>query len=194
MAYGQIDPARLEGDALTRWYLRSPTDIEQERQGAAAQSYDDFFGRTDEAPDQRDGASINPSPAQGGLGNWGAGASPSYAVYRPDHDSANWTEVAANSPTCANCHSLLPPLAPIPIPFGPLLRRIPSFPQSGRPEDDRKQCEIQDRNDRQICGRQPSEQDRAICHASASVRWKNCLRTGHVDDPALDTAKRLRGR
>jgi hypothetical protein len=23
MAYGQIDPARLDGDALTRWYLRS---------------------------------------------------------------------------------------------------------------------------------------------------------------------------
>lgn len=44
MAYGQIDPARLEGDALTRWYLRSPDNIEQERQEAAAQRYQDFFG------------------------------------------------------------------------------------------------------------------------------------------------------
>ncbi|MGZ6018221.1 MAG: hypothetical protein ACXWKO_06090 [Phenylobacterium sp.] len=44
MAYGQIDPARLDGDALTRWCLRSPADIEQERQAAAAQSYNDFFG------------------------------------------------------------------------------------------------------------------------------------------------------
>ena len=26
MAYGQIDRARLEGDALTRWNLRSQTD------------------------------------------------------------------------------------------------------------------------------------------------------------------------
>ncbi len=34
MAYGQIDPARLDGDALTRWYLRSPADIEEERQAA----------------------------------------------------------------------------------------------------------------------------------------------------------------
>lgn len=28
----QIDPARLEGEALRRWYLRSPDEIEQERQ------------------------------------------------------------------------------------------------------------------------------------------------------------------
>lgn len=44
MAYGQIDPTRLEGDDLTQWYLRSPDDIEQERQDAAAQRYRDFFG------------------------------------------------------------------------------------------------------------------------------------------------------
>jgi hypothetical protein len=31
MAFGQIDPARLEGDALTRWCLRSPADIEEEK-------------------------------------------------------------------------------------------------------------------------------------------------------------------
>jgi len=43
MVYGQIDPARLEGDALTRWYLRSPDDIERERQEAAAQRYQNFF-------------------------------------------------------------------------------------------------------------------------------------------------------
>jgi hypothetical protein len=44
MAFGQIDPARLNGDALRRWYMRSPADIEQERQQAAAQRYEDFFG------------------------------------------------------------------------------------------------------------------------------------------------------
>jgi hypothetical protein len=44
MAYGQIDPAQLDGDALTQWYLRSPDEIEQERQEAAAQRYRDFFG------------------------------------------------------------------------------------------------------------------------------------------------------
>lgn len=53
MVYGQIDPARLEGDALTRWYLRSPDDIEQERQEAAAQRYRNFF---------RGNAGVDPDP------------------------------------------------------------------------------------------------------------------------------------
>ncbi len=52
MAYGQIDPARLKGGDLTQWYLRSPDDVEQERQDAAAQRYQDFFGdNRDVAPD-----------------------------------------------------------------------------------------------------------------------------------------------
>ena len=43
----QVDPARLQGDALSRWYLRSPDDIESERQAADAQRYDAFFGAED---------------------------------------------------------------------------------------------------------------------------------------------------
>lgn len=39
----QIDPARLEGEALRRWYLRSPDEIERERQANQAQRYQDFF-------------------------------------------------------------------------------------------------------------------------------------------------------
>lgn len=49
MALGQIDPARLQGDALTQWYVRSPDDIEQERQEAAAQRYRGFFGATNDS-------------------------------------------------------------------------------------------------------------------------------------------------
>jgi hypothetical protein len=41
---GQIDPARLEGDALRRWYLRSPDDIEGERLRRADQNYSEFYG------------------------------------------------------------------------------------------------------------------------------------------------------
>lgn len=64
MAFGQIDPARLEGDALRRWYLRSPAEIEDERRKAQERAYEDFFhpsGRSrervaaDEAPTE-DGA------------------------------------------------------------------------------------------------------------------------------------------
>jgi hypothetical protein len=44
MPEGPIDPGKLQGDALSRWYLRTPADIEQERQAAAARRYQDFFG------------------------------------------------------------------------------------------------------------------------------------------------------
>jgi hypothetical protein len=40
----QVDPARLEGEALTRWYRRSPQEIEQEREGLAKQRYEAYFG------------------------------------------------------------------------------------------------------------------------------------------------------
>lgn len=39
-----VDPSTLEGDALRRWYQRTPADIEQERQAARMQQYNDFFG------------------------------------------------------------------------------------------------------------------------------------------------------
>ena len=48
MAFGQIDPARLDGDALKRWYLRSPADLEEERQQAASHAYNAFFSQPDE--------------------------------------------------------------------------------------------------------------------------------------------------
>ncbi len=38
------DPDDLKGDALTQWYQRSPADIDQARQAAFAQRYNDFFG------------------------------------------------------------------------------------------------------------------------------------------------------
>jgi len=71
MAYGQIDPARLEGDDLTRWYLRSPTDVEEERRAAAAGRYADFFGAHPQSPvparsDTGPSASGDPQASQRG--------------------------------------------------------------------------------------------------------------------------------
>jgi hypothetical protein len=51
MPDGSIDVGSLEGDELTRWYLRSPADIEQERQAAAAKRYQDFYGASGTDPD-----------------------------------------------------------------------------------------------------------------------------------------------
>jgi hypothetical protein len=61
MAYGQIDPERPEGEALTRWYLRSPADIEQERQANAAQKYADFFRDRPGSFVTQDGMTRDPS-------------------------------------------------------------------------------------------------------------------------------------
>ena len=40
MPDSSIDPASLQGDALTRWYQRSPEEVEQERQTAEARRRD----------------------------------------------------------------------------------------------------------------------------------------------------------
>jgi hypothetical protein len=57
-----MDPASLDGDALTQWYLRSPEDIEQERQAASDQRYQDFFGgSSDTDPDPDPGFSRGPA-------------------------------------------------------------------------------------------------------------------------------------
>ena len=58
MANDPIDPASLEGDALQRWYSRSPDDIERERQARDRKHYIDFFGRD---PDQPQGAVGKPA-------------------------------------------------------------------------------------------------------------------------------------
>jgi len=49
-----INPARLQGEALRRWYARSPQEVEQEREAIAASRYADFFsgaGRVNRDPD-----------------------------------------------------------------------------------------------------------------------------------------------
>lgn len=44
MAERQTDPARLQGEALRRWYTRSPADVEQEQQNRYDQRHREFFG------------------------------------------------------------------------------------------------------------------------------------------------------
>ena len=108
-------------------------------------------------------------------------------------------------PGCASCHGpRQPPTPPPSLPRPPADDPWTYYPDISRrsgsgwgtsPErsgDDRKQCEIQQRRDTEICGRQPQDVRRP-CRASAMERYQLCLRTGRVDDPALDTAKRLDG-
>ena len=63
MLSSQTDPATLEGDALTQWYLRSPDEVEQQRQAAASERYQSYFGAGEELPQEpvvdRSGAGPN---------------------------------------------------------------------------------------------------------------------------------------
>jgi hypothetical protein len=61
---GWTDPTGLDGDALTQWYLRSPAEIEQERQAAADQRYQDFFYGSDKT-DPTSGSYSAPEPGVG---------------------------------------------------------------------------------------------------------------------------------
>jgi hypothetical protein len=205
MAYGQIDPARLDGDALTRWYLRSPGDLEDERQAAAAQRYADFFGNTSRPSTGRDSTSAaRPSTdlddAQFGptvRRPVGYGASFDDGVYHPDQDNVQKAPAAATAWSCPSCHIPLP-LPPQLEPLAPLFRKIPPSWSGPAPEPRREkypQCEMQERQDRGICAQQPTEPAKAVCNASATDRRVWCEEhQGEIGSPDLTTAWRKNGR
>lgn len=149
MAFGQIDPARLNGDALARWYLRSPADIERERQAAAAQKYDSFFGglrdrgqADDEPLPQPDGSAGPDNRWQAASANPAQASRPDTALSSPkdqlDPAGSGRYQLAAASPGywltwgptgCANCHGYTPNTLP---PVGGHSPFPPSYsPRSG---------------------------------------------------------------
>jgi hypothetical protein len=139
MAYSQIDPASLQGDALTRWCQRSPQDIERERQAVYAQRYDDFVAGTQptsQAPDPSH-QSLDATTGEGAPGllwvrtgpnSWRGQTSPSGS------DTGQGAKVggsglaqlasAAGSAApgfgdCLTCHGRVAPPLPVPIPIFP---------------------------------------------------------------------------
>jgi hypothetical protein len=74
MPTGQIDPARLEGEELGRWYLRSPRQIEEEREAAAAKKRAEFYGGTQPQPTRFREASLRPVATQRALVGGGGSA------------------------------------------------------------------------------------------------------------------------
>lgn len=207
MAFGQIDPARLQGDALRRWYLRSSDEIEEERQRKTAQNYNAFYGglqglREPEFESEHSGVASETQLPQRSSGGYQLAANAASPAPTPP---GQLRKPQATIKDCVNCHDILPPLSPnpwLPPPVGtfPLPPGIlPSFRRGSSgggssPDGSKKECAIQERRDRGICGRQPMEVDRALCHASATRRRSYCdLPDGTIGHPALDTAKRLRG-
>jgi len=217
MAYGQVDPASLEGEALMRWYRRTPQEIEDERRRAAADAYNRFFYPTrtssadvdlnDQTPQSGDGQ--NPST----IPDW---QTASWAQPNPSSAPASSKEgrlqlAAASSPGfwdywgvpgCANCHGYKPNTLPPyrgHFPFPPNVMPRSGNPGGGssspQPRDQYPQCEMQERKDRGICAQQPTPQAQAVCNQSATARRVWCdTHEGELGEPDLFTARRKSGR
>jgi hypothetical protein len=190
MALGQIDPARLQGDALVRWYLRSPAEIEEERRRAAARSHDAFFSRP------RDDQFSKSSPAGVSAAPWTpvgddlGGNDPQRPRGGPHLAAANsrgfWDYWGYRG--CQSCHGYTPETLP---PYGGHSPLPPNYsPRSGRsdgaspsrPEwSDKPQCNRQFETDRTVCQKAKSPE----CWERSNVRLGVCNSTGKVGTPPL---------
>lgn len=203
MAYGQIDPTRLRGEALRQWYLRSPAEIEDERRRAADRAYDNFFSRPD-SESQTVGTAGAKSAALAAETPWQRASHNRWRAERVGTDSAVRRSVGLADPrvpatpeTCLTCHgrSPIPPPAPWPLGpvFGPIgtlpsLRDIPGVVPSGSDGGNPKQCVVQYDNDSAICRQLPTEGARFRCWESAAEREAHCIKTkGEVGSPSLKT-------
>ena len=181
MAYGQIDPARLHGEALRRWYERSSAEVEQEREATAALEHEMFFGGL--RPRDQRASTARPMRLA--------------ATARPQSENLPKPTPA----TWVSCHDLLPPgylpplLGPFPLRPGsiPILRDVAGAASGGGREPDRKHCEAQENNDRATCSQQPTEQAKAVCYSKVAERRYNCDQFDRLDDPRLPTARRKSG-
>lgn len=213
MTFGQVDPAGLQGEALRRWYLRTPDEIEAERAAIAEQAYKTFFSQ----PNSRavsgfsDAARGAPAPAYdkfSAVGNPAAiGTDPEYHAGGEEPPSPKaegraspYVQVAARSPGfwdywsprgCANCHGYTPGTLP-PVggqsPFPPGYSPRSGNGQGGSRKRRLPQCEVQYENDTERCNVLPKPDARARCWASASERRAYCLsHDGEVGWPRLQT-------
>lgn len=201
MTFGQVNPARLQGDALRRWYLRSPDEIEQERLAASDRAYDRFFNRAPTAAPLLQDTTFASRAADGQQAPtilWAADSPNRWSGERATPSgpgthlqrSAAASQPADGGADCISCHGrLAPPAFTFPWPWrgDRSLRDAPTSPPSKPPERDRKQCELQYEFDTDICNGQATEEAKAVCHGSAANRFAHCRRTGELDTPYLST-------
>jgi hypothetical protein len=208
MAFGQIDPARLEGDALRSWYLRSPSEIEEERRQAAARAHDAFFSQYDNdrppGADPKHESRLASTPDNSAiqwtsLGGDGGRAEPTAGSRQAP--SSQYQSAAASRggfwdywgfKGCQNCHGYTPETLPpygghSPLPPGYSRRSGGSSGDSGdsaqsrREWSDRSQCNQQFEADREICQKAKSPK----CWENQNKRLGHCSATGEVGTPAL---------
>ena len=67
----RVDPGVLEGAELARWYRRSPSEIEAEREAARADRYQTFFSpTTDDGPSRSPQVASAEGPTKSVDGGW----------------------------------------------------------------------------------------------------------------------------
>jgi len=161
MAFGRIDPAQLSGAALRTWYLRSPMEIEREREAAENLRYDDFV------------ESIRLAHRPG------------------DHNSdPRGVQLAATiDGICVACHrgsQKLPPIRRVEPPGG---GGQPPHAGAGRAsKGPPPQCAEQYNRDSSICRRQPNAASREMCWRTAAEREAYCIKSkGEIGWPSLFT-------
>lgn len=206
MAYGPIDPARLQGEALRRWYLRSPAQIEEERRSAANRAYSDFSSQRAEQGAHsvtHDEENATPAPSEriwlptGDNRRLGQRPRTDFQPPSPASNAGGYEFAAAVTPQrgfwdywgvhgCANCHGYtpetLPPVgghSPFPPDYSP--RRGSSGSSSKPSWSDRPQCNQQFEADRKICQKAGSPQ----CWENSNRRLGHCNSTGEVSIPPL---------
>jgi hypothetical protein len=218
MTFGQIDPARLQGEALGRWYRRTAGEIEAERVPSARQAYNAFFSRPNGSTALSNLGDGVTAPAYNELKTAASSAhvdldrahrSRFDESFPPDAGAGDArVQVAMAAPaywdhwsprSCANCHGYTPDTLP-PIggqsPFPPHYSPRSGAPGRGGSQPDRgnkKECDLQYESDSQICGRLRVPSDVAVCRSTASERYAHCLKpNGTIGFPRLETNGRRR--
>jgi hypothetical protein len=206
MALGWIDPARLDGDALRRWYMRSPADLEEERRGNIAAVYDTFSLGRDAAPPHhaevqqrqersRDRQWVSEQllrDVQGRRERIGSQSSSDHYRLAAASPRGSWEYWKPRS--CQTCHGYtpetLPPIggrSPTPPGYSPRTGGSGGSGGSGstaRPRgdwSDRPQCNQQFEADRKICQTAKNPE----CWQNQNKRLGHCSRTGEVGTPGL---------
>ncbi len=192
MTFGQVDPARLQGEALRRWYLRSPAEIEDERGRADARAYSVFFSRAGgslkasakPAPYDDADAAPNLESAQRATGDyrWHDERLPADQRLSPMSGPSvgGGYQVAATAPPgfwehwgvpgCANCHGYTPETLP---PFGGHFPFPPGVsPRSGSSGGSGGSTPSEPRRDGRGQCEMQDRNDRGICVQQPTERAK----------------------
>ncbi|WP_337185320.1 HNH endonuclease signature motif containing protein [Phenylobacterium sp.] len=129
-----VDPASLEGEALRRWYLRTPDEIDAERRATADQRYQDFYNRPHVESDFAPIETPQPAVARNDDVLWMPNGGGGYRAIRGGAGTA-WSDIEE-------------PARPSYLPANPATREAAEFQEIGNPHNPRLRREWEIANGR----------------------------------------------